>query len=176
MTKKLLVAAVVGVLSLCGCAKNPPQSIAMTESDPVVSSLNDAAMRIARAAEQSSLASSVRDGSRSRVTEQYRLDLSKVPPEMRAPLLLEGGFNGELEIFLKSLTDAVGWAPPVVLGARPATPLIVSFTEQRRPPAYWIADAGYQAGQMADVSINSSLHQVIVRYHEGMGDIANGRR
>lgn len=52
---------------------------------------------------------------------------------MREPLLLENGFNGELETFLKSLAGAVGWQPPVILGTRPTTPLQISMTEQRRP-------------------------------------------
>ncbi len=166
--KSLLLMAALALIA--GCVSKPETpSNAMTESDPVVQSLNDAAMRVARSAEQASLAKSVQN-KKSRVTEEYRLDLSRVPQEMRNPLLLEGGFNGELDIFLKSITDAVGWASPVFLGHRPSTPLIVSFTEQRRPPAYWIADAGYQAGDMADITINSSLRQIIVTYREGRGE------
>lgn len=137
----------------------------MTESDPAVQALNESAMRVARSSEQAALAQSVA-GKPGRVTKEYRIDLSRVPPEMREPMLLEGGFHGELDVFLRSLTDAVGWASPVVLGNRPSTPLMVAFTEQRRPPVYWFADAGYQAGEFADVSINSSLKQVVLRYRE----------
>ncbi|MNJ65204.1 hypothetical protein D3C77_612010 [compost metagenome] len=88
---------------------------------------------------------------------------------MRAPLLLEGGFNGELEIFLKSIASTVGWPAPVVMGTRPAVPLMVAFTEQRRPSVLWVADAGYQAGSSADVRINASLRQIIIAYKDAQG-------
>nr|WP_258190089.1 DotD/TraH family lipoprotein [Stutzerimonas stutzeri] len=125
-------------------------------------------MRVARSSEQAALAQSVA-GKAGRVTEEYRIDLSQVPPEMRDPLLLEGGFHGELEVFLRSLTDAVGWAAPVILGNKPSTPLMVAFTEQRRPAVYWFADAGYQSSELAKVTINSSLKQVVLHYREAGG-------
>ncbi|EMO9521241.1 DotD/TraH family lipoprotein [Pseudomonas aeruginosa] len=162
------ITLLAGLLLLGGCAAKAPSTPVMTESDPAVVSLNEAAMRVARAAEQAALAQSV-GYKRNGVTEEYQIDLSKVPPEMREPLLLENGFNGELETFLKSLAGAVGWQPPVILGTRPTTPLQISMTEQRRPPVLWVADAGYQAGAMADVSINSSLRQIIVRYKQPQG-------
>lgn len=140
----------------------------MTESDPAVQELNDAAQRVARAAEQAALAQSVRS-QRNRVTQELKVDLSKVPAEMRTPLLLEGGFNGELEIFLKSIASTVGWPEPVIMGSRPAVPLMVAFTEQRRPPVLWVADAGYQVGSSADVRIVSSLRQIIIAYKDAQG-------
>lgn len=126
------ITLLAGLLLLGGCAAKAPSTPVMTESDPAVVSLNEAAMRVARAAEQAALAQSV-GYKRNGVTEEYQIDLSKVPPEMREPLLLENGFNGELETFLKSLAGAVGWQPPVILGTRPTTPLQISMTEQRRP-------------------------------------------
>lgn len=140
----------------------------MTESDPAVQELNDAAQRVARAAEQAALAQSVRS-KRNRVTQELKIDLAKVPAEMREPLLLEGGFNGELEIFLKSIAATVGWKEPVILGSRPATPLMVAFTEQRRAPVLWVADAGYQVGSSADIRINPSLRQIIIAYKDAQG-------
>jgi hypothetical protein len=153
---------------LAGCASKPSVQPLMTETDPAVSALNDAAMRVARSSEQAALAQSAANKG-NRVTEEYRIDLTRVPPEMREPLLLEGGFHGELEVFVRSLASAVGWPEPVVLGNRPTTPLVVAFTEQRRPPVNWIADAGYQAGELADITINSSLRQIVVRYREAGG-------
>lgn len=161
------IAIFVAALALGGCAKAPVKP-ALTETDPVVRALDEAAMRVARAAEQAALSQSI-SNKRNGVTEEYKLDLSRVPREMREPLLLEGGFNGEFEVFLKSLTDAIGWPQPIVLGSKPSTPLLVTFTEQRRPPALFVADAGYQAGAMADVTINSSLKQIIIRYREAGG-------
>lgn len=161
--KTRFIAITLSLAVLAGCAAKQPTKPAMTETDPAVVAINDAAMRVARAAEQAALAQSVAN-KRNGVTEEYQIDLSKVPAEMREPILLEGGFHGELETFLKSLAAAVGWSEPVVLGNRPATPLMVTFTEQRRPPVLWVADAGYQAGAMADVGINSSLKQIVVRY------------
>lgn len=154
---------------ITGCAglrSNQVQEVVFDSSDPAVQLLNESALRVARAAEQSALAKSVTN-SRTGVTEEYKIDLSKLPREMREPILLEGGFNGELEVFLRSLTDAVGWVNPVVLGGKPSIPLIVSFSEQRRPPAHWLADAGYQSGALADVVINTSLKQVMLRYKGG---------
>lgn len=153
---------------LAGCQTAPSKTVLMSESDPAVQALNEAAMRVARSAEQAALASSV-GGSRGRVTQEYRIDLSRVPPEMRKPVLLEGGFEGEISTFLESLTDVVGWGRPVYLGRKPTTPLIVTFAEQRRAPAEWIADAGYQVGEQAHVSINSSLRQIVVTYAEAGG-------
>lgn len=164
---KLKLLLMAGALMLAGCQAQSPRPL-MTENDPAVQELNDAAQRIARAAEQASLAQTVRSQA-NRVTQEFKVDLSKVPPEMRAPLLLEGGFNGELEIFLKSVASAVGWPAPVIMGARPALPLMVTFTEQRRPPVLWIADAGYQAGASADVRINASLHQIVIAYKDAKG-------
>lgn len=140
----------------------------MNAADPAVQALNESALRVARSSEQAALSQSVA-AKPNRVTEEYRIDLSRVPAELREPLLLEGGFHGELEVFLRSLMDSVGWAAPVILGNRPTTPLMVAFTEQRRPPANWLADAGYQAGEMADVVVNSSLKQVVLRYKEAGG-------
>ena len=156
------------VALLTGCATKPPTPPLMTETDPAVGALNDAAMRVARSSEQAALAQSAANKP-TRVTEEYRIDLSRVSPELRDPMLLEGGFNGELEVFVKSLTSAIGWPAPVVLGNRPTTPLVVTFTEQRRPPALWLADAGYQAGEMAEIKINSSLRQIVISYHEAGG-------
>lgn len=168
--KKFLIPFAL-VFLVAGCANNGKkqmQEVVFDASDPAVQLLNESALRIARAAEQAALAQSI-SNSRKGVTEEYKIDLSKMPREMREPVLLEGGFNGELEVFLRSLTDAVGWQKPVILGQSPSIPLIVSFTEQRRPPAHWLADAGYQSGALADVVINTSLKQIIVRYKSGGG-------
>lgn len=168
--KKIFVPFALAV-AMTGCASNTKQNVqevVFDSSDPAVQLLNESALRIARAAEQSALAQSV-SNSKSGVTEEYKIDLTKLPRELRDPILLEGGFNGELGVFLVSLTDAIGWQKPVILGQPPSIPLIVSFTEQRRPPAHWLADAGYQSGAMADVVINTSLKQIIVRYKSGGG-------
>jgi hypothetical protein len=164
---KVTLVATALALALSGCAAKEPRPL-MTESDAAVQELNDAAQRVARAAEQASLAQTVRS-KQNRVTQELKIDLSKMPPEMRAPLLLEGGFNGELEVFLKSVANTVGWREPVILGSRPATPLMVAFTEQRRPPVLWVADAGYQAGESADVRINTNLRQIIIAYKDARG-------
>lgn len=140
----------------------------MSENDPVVQSLSESALRVARAAEQAALAQSLTN-KRNRVTEEYSIDLARLPGDLRHPLLLEGGFNGELEIFVRSVADSIGWPAPMILGNRPGTPLMVSFTEQRRPPAQWLADAGYQAGAMAKISINPKLRQIVIRYSEAGG-------
>ena len=169
--KKFLVPFLL-VLTVTGCANNRTQvqEVVFDASDPAVRLLNESALRIARAAEQSSLAQSI-GNSRSGVTEEYKIDLTKLPREMRQPVLLEGGFNGELEVFLRSLADVVGWQKPVILGKAPSVPLIVSFTEQRRPPAHWLADAGYQSGALADVVINTELKQIVLRYKSAGGGL-----
>ena len=103
------------------------------------------------------------------VTQEYGIDLGSVPQELRTPLLLEGGFHGELEVFLKSLTAAIGWEEPVVFGSRPPVPLMVVMTEQRRPPVYWIADAGYQAQDSAEVIVNVGLKSIVLTYKQPDG-------
>lgn len=168
MLTKFKLFCFTATLALAGCANQHQARPLMTEDDPAVQALNDAAQRVARAAEQASLAQSVNSRG-SRVTQEFKIDLSKQPAEMRAPLLLEGGYNGELEIFLKSITSAIGWPAPVVMGSKPPVPLMVTFTEQRRPPVEWIADAGYQAGAAADVRINNSLRQIIIAYKDVKG-------
>ncbi|MBF6615613.1 MAG: DotD/TraH family lipoprotein [Candidimonas sp.] len=159
---------ILATFLLAGCASKQSEPALVTATDPAVVALNESAMRVARSAEQAALAQSV-SGRNGRVTEEYRIDLSRVPPELREPMLLEGGFHGELEVFLRSLTDAVGWAEPVILGNKPSTPLMVAFTEQRRPAVYWFADAGYQSSELAKVTINSSLKQVVLQYREAGG-------
>lgn len=163
LKKVLLLAAI----TLAGCQMQQQRPL-MTESDPAVQELNDAAQRVARAAEQAALSQTVKN-QRNRVTQELKIDLSKVPPEMRAPLLLENGFNGELEIFVKSIASAVGWPAPVFVGTKPANPPMVWFTEQRRAPVLWIADASYQVNDYADVRVNSSLRQIIVSYKDAKG-------
>lgn len=160
----------VGAALLAGCAGNAttPSSLSIAESDPAVQALNDAAMRVARAAEQSALSQSVKAG-RSRVTEEYRIDLTRLPSELREPLLLEKGFHGELEVFIKSLADAINWPAPMVLGPKPTTPLQVTMAEQRRPPVYWVADAGYQVGELADVVVSPEIRQITITYKEAGG-------
>lgn len=160
MKRYLFAAAAVAILA--GCASTQPQPL-MTHGDPAVEALNDSAQRVARAAEQAALAESVKN-TPSRVTQQYGIDLTKLPDELKMPLLLEGGFHGELEPFLLSLTGAMGWERPVVFGERAATPLIVTMTEQRRPAVHWIADAGYQVGEKAHIVINPDLRQVVLTY------------
>jgi len=159
VTRFLIVCALA---MLAGCAASPKQPL-MTHGDPAVDALNESALRIARAAEQAALAESVKN-SPSRVTQEYGIDLSTVPSELRAPLLLEGGFHGELEVFLKSLTSAIGWADPVVYGSKPPVPMMVVLTEQRRPPIYWLADAGYQASDSAEVIVNIDMKAVVLTY------------
>lgn len=165
MNKTLLLLAVTA--ALVGCTTQSPRPL-MSESDPAVQTLNDAAQRVARASEQASLAQSVRN-QRNRVTQELKVDLSKVSPEMREPLLLEQGFNGELETFIKSIASAVGWPEPVIIGSKPSIPLLVTFTEQRRAPILWIADAGLQVGASADVNVNASLRQIIITYKAAKG-------
>lgn len=150
---------------LGACAGKSTEQPLMSETDPAVMALRDAAMRTARSNEQAAL-SSTAARKVNRVTEEYKVDLKRLPPEMREPLLLENGFNGELEMFVTSLMDVIGWPKPIVLGARPTTPKIISMTEQRRPPAEWLADAGFQAGKVADIRINPSLRQVVIKYME----------
>lgn len=161
----LLLATVVA-----GCANKAPQPL-MTFGDPAVESLNESALRVARAAEQAALARSTqspsRDAGDTNVTREFKIDLSVLPPALRNPILLEGGFNGELEVFLKSLTAAIGWKEPVIYGSRPAVPLLVTFNEQRRPPVHWFADAGYQIGAAAEVIVNAELQQVVLTYATG---------
>lgn len=152
---------------LAGCAAKAPQPL-MTHGDPAVDALNQSALRIARAAEQATLAESVQSSSKP-VTQEYGIDLSSVPEELRNPLLLEGGFHGELETFLKSLTAAIGWAEPVVFGSKPPVPLLVVMSEQRRPPVYWLADAGYQAQDGAEVIVNIGLKSIVVSYKQPDG-------
>lgn len=166
MNRFLLIACVFVLMT--GCAVKPAQPF-MSQGDPAVELLNDSAQRIARAAEQSALAQSVRQGE-SRVTKEYGIELDRLPQELRDPLLLEGGFHGELELFLKSLTGAIGWADPVVFGGQSGVPLMVTLTEQRRPAVYWFADAGYQAQSGAEVIVNVELRQVVLTYKQP-GDI-----
>ncbi len=52
------ITLLAGLLLLGGCAAKAPSTPVMTESDPAVVSLNEAAMRVARAAEQAALAQS----------------------------------------------------------------------------------------------------------------------
>lgn len=154
---------------LAGCASKAPVAL-MTHGDPAVDALNESALRIARAAEQAALAESLKNKP-TRVTSEYGIDLSAMPNELRDPLLLEGGFHGELEIFLRSLTAAIGWADPVVYGSKPSIPLMVVLTEQRRPPVYWLADAGYQASEGAEVILNVDLRTVVLNYRQpGRGE------
>lgn len=159
---------IMAIATLAGCVTSKSENASISENDPAIQSLNDAAQRVARAAEQSALSQSVNNKT-NRVTEEYRIDLQRLPPELQKPLLLENGFNGELETFLGSLTDVIGWRRPVVLGSKPTTPLLVTMTEQRRPPVYWIADAGYQVGAQADVSVDPSLKKIVVTYREAGG-------
>jgi len=159
--KKYLVTAMT-VAVLTGCAATPQQPL-MTFGDPAVEALNDSAQRVARAAEQAALAESAKN-SPDRVTQVYGIDLQGLPPELRDPLLLEGGFHGELETFLLSLAGAIGWERPIIFGEKSAAPLLVTMSEQRRPAIYWFADAGYQIGNKADVVVNPDLKQVILTY------------
>ena len=155
------------LVTVAGCANKAPQPL-MTFGDPAVESLNESAMRIARAAEQAALARSTQASEgETNVTREFKIDLALLPAELRNPLLLEGGFNGELEVFLKSLSAAIGWQQPIIFGSRPAVPLLVTLTEQRRPPIYWFADAGYQIGTAAEVIVNAELRQVVVTYATG---------
>lgn len=164
---RLLMALLL--VTVAGCANKAPQPL-MTFGDPAVESLNESAMRVARAAEQAALARSTHAPTlqpETNVTREFKIDLTLLPTELRNPLLLEGGFNGELEVFLKSLTAAIGWQQPIIFGSRPAVPLLVTLTEQRRPPIYWFADAGYQIGTAAEVIVNAELRQVVVTYPGG---------
>lgn len=168
VNRKLLL--IMAISAVAGCAQVKEKPAMLDDRDPAVQSLNDAAQRVARAAEQAALAQSVSGkGNTRRLTEEYRIDLQRLPPELQKPLLLESGFHGELETFLRSLTDVIGWKPPVIFGSRPATPLLVVMTEQRRPPVYWIADAGYQVGAQADVTLDPVLKQITLKYKEGGG-------
>jgi hypothetical protein len=159
---------VVAFAAMAGCATPHSGPPPLSDSDPAIQALNESALRVARAAEQAALAQSVNNKT-NRVTEEYRIDLTRLPPELQKPLLLENGFNGELETFLGSLTDAIGWRRPIVFGSKPTTPLLVTMTEQRRPPVYWIADAGYQAGAMADVNVDPVRKQIVLTYKEAGG-------
>lgn len=163
---KLKIASIAcSLLMVTACSsKQPKYQVVMDESDPAVSALNEAALRVARAAEQASLATTIDNRRQGKVTREYKIDLSKMPREMREPILLEGGFNGELEVFAKSLASTVGWKQPLILGKRPAAPLLVNLTEQRRAPAEWFADAAYQVHGAADVVVDPKIKQIVIQY------------
>lgn len=159
-------------LVLSGCAgtsvnSQKTQEVKFSDSDPGAIALNESALRIARAAEQAALAVSVggKTKSNTAATKEFKIDLARLPSELREPVLLEGGFHGELEPFVRSLTDLMAWSV-VVVGNKPTIPIIVSLSEQRRPPVEWLADAGYQAGGQADVILNPAIKQAVVKYKD----------
>lgn len=171
MRKKLAVLGMV-LLALTGCAsKNTKMpdapKIAFDEADPAVMELNEAALRLARASEQAALSMSVGGQARQNTpaTTEFKIDFSRLPQELRDPVLLEQGFHGELEVFVRSLADLMAWSVSVV-GNKPTVPILVSMSEQRRAPAEWLADAGYQAGGQADVILNPSIKQAVVKYKD----------
>lgn len=162
-----LIALAISGCSSNGSKKTQMQQVVFSNADPAVQELNDSAVRIARAAEQATLALSVGGKGHSTkapsTTREFKIDLERLPTELREPILLEHGFHGELEAFVRSLADVMSWTT-VVVGNKPVVPILVSLSEQRRPPAEFLADAGYQAGGQADVVLNPSIRQVVVKY------------
>lgn len=169
------VFGVAGLLSLAlflsGCStiasSKKVEEVKFSDADPGALALNESALRIARAAEQAALGISVGgQGKRNTaVTQEFKIDMARLPKELRDPVLLESGFHGELEPFVRSLTDLMAWSI-VVVGNKPTIPIIVSLSEQRRPPAEWLADAGYQAGGQADVILNPAIKQAVIKYKD----------
>ena len=169
-TKSMFAVALIAV-AITGCSSKrnvtDVQEVVFSSADPAVQELNDSALRVARASEQATLALSVggrgHDNRGPSTTREFKIDLERLPPELREPILLEHGFHGELEAFVGSLADVMSWTT-VVVGNKPVVPVLVSMSEQRRPPAEFLADAGYQSGGQADVVLNPSIRQVVVKY------------
>lgn len=170
LNRKFPLSLVLVSLFVTGCAstrtgsKAPDGPAPIAANDPAIIELNESALRVARASEQAALAISVGGkGKTPAATQEFKIDYSRLPAELRDPILLEGGFHGELEPFIRSLTDVMKWQV-VVVGNKPSTPILVSLSEQRRPPAEWLADAGYQVGSQADVVLNPSIRQAVIKY------------
>jgi len=152
--KKL--AFVMGCCLLAGCAQSTNVVPVATEPDLV-------SLRIAQAAEKASSALETLSGIEQNRAPQLPepIDYASAPPELRELITVK--WTGPIDQMLSSLAQRAGMRFNRV-GAKQATPVIVTVDAYQKPLIEVLHDVGLQAGRRADVSVDSARSLVEIRY------------
>jgi len=141
-------------LSLAACA-GPSVTPVATEPDLV-------GTRIAQATEKASEALQTIAG-----IEQVRTpikaddDFSSASPSLTQPITVR--WSGPIEQMAQTLAARAGFGFKTV-GSKPASPITINVDVYQAPLADVLRDIGLQAGQRADLTINSRSNSVEIRY------------
>ncbi len=152
---------VIGLV-LTGCVNNQP-SVDIVAVDPVEETIAGGVSRIADAYEQLALISSATDNDRY-LSESYNYDERLLPQAWLQELVLLEDYHGDLGEFVSMLSAMAGLEPPRMDAKGRTTPVIVAVRKGRRKLISYMADVGFQAGDMALVQPDVSLNQIIVSF------------
>lgn len=129
---------------------------------PVPAQADIVSLRIAQAAEKAAGALDTIAG-----IDQYRTpqfapeDYSAVSPELSQLITVK--WMGPVEKMLEMLASRAGMSLEVK-GNRPGVPLVVNVNVYQKPLVEVLRDLGLQVGRRADITVNSSLGMIGIRY------------
>lgn len=134
-----------------------------TETVPVATEPDLVGTRIAQAAEKSAKALDTMSG-----IEQYREpqmpppdDYSMAPPELKQSISVR--WAGPMEQMVDALAQRAGMRVTRT-GNPPSVPLLVTVDVYQKPLIEVLHSVGLQAGRRADLSVNSALGTIEIRY------------
>ena len=135
----------VTILLLGGCASSQTKVV-----DPGLASLISVANDVA---ESNREANALRSASNNNsLAVQYDFAISALPPIWTTEITLLNDWNGGLTGFLNVVSRMGGLDSPVVLGSRPARPILIDIPRGRKTLVEFLADAGFQGGDGVTVS------------------------
>jgi outer membrane murein-binding lipoprotein Lpp len=150
-------AVVVAALLLSGCATEP-LPVAPPSDSPVMVELAAHARKASEAVQRLATI----QGQAANV--QYA-DID-VPAGLEKPITVGNGrsWSGELDALVRYVARESGYSFDGIIGARPATPVIVTVSAISTPAIDVLNNAGAQAGSAADIIVRPSSKTILVKY------------
>ena len=157
--------AVLGAFALAGCQSLDMDWMKRAPAEPARAEASDpAALRLAEAGERALEAFSRLADARSRDMPAAMAIPRHVAPELQRKVTVD--LLGPLETVAERLAEEAGY-DFVVVGARPAVPVMVEVGAKDEPLIFVLNDAGMQAGQAALLTVDAGRMLVRLDWLDG---------
>lgn len=155
MTKSYLIIALSTILA--SCALQAPRTAPVDDVDSRI--LVEMAVHARKASESMQrLAAMKMAGSKASPSD------FTAPPGMDQPIFF--GFNGPIEPAVKKLAEMSGYTYAGILGAKPASPVIIAIdlTTTQTTAFNVLMDLGAQTGSAVDIMVDSDAKKMYIKY------------
>jgi len=154
MKLKLIISTTL-VLLIQGCQSAPVQPIGPSAIDV---SLVNAVEIIAKAYENLAAVES-----RALSNKVTQAEINSLQGIWQRPVIILDDFSGELTDFIRLLSKNAKLKDPIIQYDKKIN-VLVSFTKGQRPLVDVLANAGYQAGARAVITLDAAGERIVVNY------------